>query len=156
MILILCIVSGCQATTNYLYKNININQIEVVNHNQITEMIENDRSFILYIGRNDCFDCNEFKPYLEQFLLDNPGVYLYELDIKDMYYDDDDTVLNEFKEMLEFDWTPSLRFVYEGVIIDSYQYLDKAHYALDSKEKRENSQKKFIEEFYNWMNTKYK
>lgn len=118
-------------------------------------MMDEDESFVLYIGRDDCFDCNEFKPHLDEFLSDNPGMYIYYLDIKEFYHSDDKHYYEEIKQLLEYDWTPSLRFVYEGEIESKYQYLDNNFYDIEDSKERIKTQNEFIESFKDWMNNVY-
>lgn len=153
--LILNIVSGCDATTNYIYKNDNFEQFMDVTYDEIKDMINQDQSFIVYIARDDCFDCSEFKPYLLAYLDENPGVYVYNFDVKSLYHGDE-SVYSDVKLLLQYDWTPSLRFIYEGEINSKYQYLDDDFYKIDSTSQRVAAQKQFRDEFIQWMDKYYK
>ena len=83
--LIICMISGCSfaTSTHVIEKDFSKEQIIEVDYTHLQEKIQNKDSFVLYIGRPDCRDCQEFEPYLKKYLNDNKGVYLYYFNIKE-------------------------------------------------------------------------
>ena len=59
-------------------------QIIDVNYETVLKKLKQKEDFVLYIGRPDCKDCQEFEPYLKKYLKKNKGVYLYYLNIKEI------------------------------------------------------------------------
>lgn len=151
-IAVLIIVSGCSnTTTNYIFKDESKSSNIDISYDVVLEKISNNESFVLYIGRDDCLDCSEFKPILDDYLNNHPGSYIYSLDIKEFYHSDDIEYYEIVKETLDYDWTPSLRFIHEGHIESKYQYLDLDFYELGSATKREEMKVKYINDFQLWM-----
>ena len=82
--LIICMISGCSfaTSTHVIEKDFSKEQLIEVDYIHLQEKIKNKDSFVLYIGRPDCGDCQEFEPYLKKYLNDNKGVYLYYFNTK--------------------------------------------------------------------------
>ena len=61
-------------------------QIQGIKSIQYAELIQNLNSnvkFLLYIGRPDCGDCQEFYPILEEYIAKHPNTGIYYLNIKE-------------------------------------------------------------------------
>ena len=53
---------------------------------------------------------------------------------------------------MNFSWTPTLNFIYQGENEESYTYLDKDYYSItDEKEKKEKKQE-YIDLLSKWLN----
>lgn len=160
--LIICMISGCSfaTSTHVIEKDFSKEQIIEVDYTHLQEKIQNKDSFVLYIGRPDCRDCQEFEPYLKKYLNDNKGVYLYYFNIKE-YRDlankenasqEDKDFYDRLYDELNFSWTPTLNFIYQGENEESYTYLDKDYYSItDEKEKKEKKQE-YIDLLSKWLN----
>ncbi len=160
----LCI-SGCQqASTNTLSKDVHLSGIQEIDYQQLTNKIDNKESFIIYIGRPDCLDCVEFTPILETFLSKNQGMYVYYVNIK-TYRDNamkpeasmqEIEFYENLKEQLQYDWTPTLQFISNGAIIDSYEYLSVEYYKIEDENTQIQEKEKYIDNFETWMNEKFR
>ena len=80
------ILSGCSHTTSThtIQKDLSKDQIIEINYDDVLKKINQKEDFVLYIGRPDCKDCQEFEPYLKKYLKKNKGVYLYYFNIKEI------------------------------------------------------------------------
>ena len=155
-------ISGCSfaTSTHVIEKDFSKEQLIEVDYIHLQEKIKNKDSFVLYIGRPDCGDCQEFEPYLKKYLNDNKGVYLYyfntkryrDLAKKENASQEDKDFYDRLYEELNFSWTPTLNFIYQGENEESYTYLDKDYYSIaDEKEKQEKKQE-YIDLLSKWLN----
>ena len=64
------ILSGCSHTTSThtIQKDLSKDQIIEINYDDVLKKINQKEDFVLYIGRPDCKDCQEFEPYLKKYL----------------------------------------------------------------------------------------
>ncbi|MGN1182204.1 MAG: thioredoxin family protein [Faecalibacillus sp.] len=162
---ILCMISGCsQATsTHVIKKDFSKEQFVEIDYSLLQNMLDQKESFVLYIGRPDCKDCQEFEPYLKQYLDNHQGVYLYYFNIK-VYRDlskkedasqEEKEFYQQLVEKLDFSWTPTLKFIYQGEIEKSYTYLDESYYSISSKEKKKEKKQEYIDNLTKWLNNIY-
>ena len=142
MILSLFLLCGCKNTQS---KTIQIDGIQPIKYEELIESLNSDVKFILYIGRDDCKDCQEFYPILEDYISSHEYTGIYYLNIKE-YRDasrKEDATLEEkefFKNIykeLHFDWTPTIHVVDQGRFVDTYQYLDETFFDLDKNQQEE-------------------
>ena len=164
-ILLCSTISGCGDTTiNSIQKNTQIQDITVVDFVTVQEMIQNEESFILYIGRDDCLDCRNFEPILKEYLKKNDGSYIYYLDIKKIRKDaiSNDATTKQIKlyeqlqKTLDFDWTPTIHYYDQGKITKSYEYLSKAYYKIDDQKLLKEEKRRYIDEFYEFIHPLFK
>ena len=127
------ILSGCSHTTSThtIQKDLSKDQIIEINYDDVLKKINQKEDFVLYIGRSDCKDCQEFEPYLKKYLKKNKGVYLYYFNIKE-YRDQansqeatkkEKSRYNQMRKKLDFSWTPTLKLVINGKFVDQYTFL---------------------------------
>ena len=94
-----------------------IKYTKVVNIREIRSKITNKESFILYIGRESCPDCQRFAP--------NLAVAIQKSD-KIVYYLDNDSSekreITEFAREMNIKTVPNLTFYKDG---NNYNYLEK-------------------------------
>lgn len=158
--MMLCIVSGCTSTTtNYIFKDENKSGIYAIEYDALQEMINNEETFLLYIGREDCLDCNNFYPILEDLLTNNEGTYVYYLSILEYRNSamEEDASLEEIEfyenlqETFEFDWVPAIKMISSGEIVDHYQYLDNDYYEIENEEEQQEELERQLEYFETWI-----
>ncbi len=88
-----------------------------MNYETVLKKLKQKEDFVLYIGRPDCKDCQEFEPYLKKYLKKNKGVYLYYLNIKEIREKayatnaskEDQKAYKQMRKKLDFSWTPTLK-----------------------------------------------
>lgn len=150
---------GCQKST----KRLNIEGIVNIDYEKLTQSINSDVTFMLYIGRTDCGDCQVFYPILEEYVRTH-DVGLYYLDVKeyrdqanreDATQEEKDFYKNIYKE-LHFNWTPTIHIISNGKFVKTYQYLDEDYIQIKDKEKREKRRQEFLDEFQEFMNSYFK
>lgn len=162
---LICMISGCgqAASTHIIEKDFSKEQIIEVDYAKLQQMIENQDDFVLYIGRPDCKDCREFEPYLKDYLKNNKGVYLYYFNTK-QYRDlaknknatqNDKEFYEHLYDELEFSWTPTLKFVYQGKFEDTYTYLDKDYYSISHEDEKKKKKQEYIDKLTEWLNNIY-
>lgn len=164
--LILCIlmISGCQqASTNHIKKDSSLSGMHEITYDQLQTKLDSEESFVLYIGRPDCGDCKEFEPILTSYLEENEGTYIYYLNIKafrdaakkeDASQEEKDFYEN-IREKLDFNWTPTLKFVNKGETISEYTYLSEDYYEIKDSKKKQQAKEKYVEDFKTWMSNIY-
>ncbi|WP_294578599.1 thioredoxin family protein [uncultured Thomasclavelia sp.] len=163
-IIMILLISGCQfASINHIQKDTSLSGIHELNYQELEEKLNSDDLFVLYIGRPDCGDCQEFYPILTAYLQENEGVYLYYLNIQafrdaamqEDASDDEIAFYDNMREELDFDWTPTLKLVNNGETIDEYTYLSSEYYEIEDEEKRAQAKQEYIDEFETWMSNIY-
>ena len=149
------ILSGCSHTTSThtIQKDLSKDQIIETNYDDVLKKINQKEDFVLYIGRPDCKDCQEFEPYLKKYLKKNKGVYLYYFNIKE-YRDQansqeatkkEKSRYNQMRKKLDFSWTPNF---------NTLKFLDEDYYSLPSKKQKEKKQD-YIDKLSSWLDQIY-
>ena len=80
-LLILCltlILLGCSTSS---VKKKSVKGIKEIQYTELKKLMKEDVSFMLYLGRPDCGDCQAFKPILEDYLNKHPNEGVYYLNI---------------------------------------------------------------------------
>ena len=83
--------------------------LEKISYSQLEEKINNQETFILYIGSEECSACAIFKPKLINVLYDNQ-ITAYYLDLNEITTDD----YISFGKFMNITGTPTLAFIIEG------------------------------------------
>lgn len=147
---------GCQNTKT---EKLKIEGIQPIAYEELTQNLNSDVTFLLYIGRPDCGDCQEFYPILKEYINQHEGTGIYYLNIKE-YRDrarDEDASQEEkdfyenLYQRLEFDWTPTIHVVRNGDMVKTYQYLDEAYFEIEDREKQLERKQEFLDEFEQFM-----
>ena len=155
---LLLIISGCSHTTSThtIVQDSSLSGIHDISYQELNKKMKEKDTFVLYIGRPDCQDCQEFSPIIEQYLQKHPGVYLYYFNTK-AYRDqanqskEGKQFYNQLRKKLDFSWTPTLKFIVNEKNETTYTYLDEEYYSLDSN-KQKQEKEKYKQQFYKWMN----
>ena len=63
LLLVLTLLLGCGQPA----KKIEIQGIQEISYEELTQNLNSNVKFILYIGRPDCGDCIEFYPILQEY-----------------------------------------------------------------------------------------
>lgn len=94
----LFILTGCKLKT-----------YEEITYNEYVEKVENEESFILFIGSATCSHCNDYKSKVEKIVKDYQ-IMIYYIDINKFT----DEQLNKFKTQINFSGTPTTVFIENG------------------------------------------
>lgn len=165
LLILISILGGCaKSTSPTITKNVSNAGIHDISYNQLKQKLSSKDIFILYIGRPDCGDCKEFYPILEEYINDHQGVSLYYLNVK-AFRDasrapeatqEEKDFFENIQEELDYQWTPSLKYINAGKIIDSYSYLDEEYYKIEDENKKTKEKQSFVDAFIKWMDVKFK
>jgi len=160
MLLCLFILLGCSKPAEVLKTN----GIQEIKYEELTQNLNSNVKFILYIGRPDCGDCQSFYPILEEYINTHQDTGIYYLNIKnfrDAAKDKDATqeekdFYEELYETLRLEWTPTIQVISNGNIIKTYQYLDEDYYEIKDRQKQIERRQEFINEFQTFMDEYFK
>lgn len=135
-----------------------VTTIQIITYDELVEKMNSSTDFLLYIGRPDCPDCEEFYPLLEEYLAkQNYGIYY--LNIKEFRdaarkegaSQEEVAFYESLQERLKFAWVPSLQRWVNGELVDSYQYLSVEYYSIESTKQKAEEKENYIEEFKEWF-----
>lgn len=152
---------GCQKEPA---KKIEIRGIQNIQYDELTQKLHSNVTFILYIGRPDCGDCQAFYPVLEEYINTHDGTGIYYLNIKEFRdqakseeatKEEKDFYDNLYKE-LHFDWTPTIHVISNGKFKDTYQYLDEDYFEIEDRLQQLERKQEFLDEFQEFMDNYFK
>lgn len=163
-ILILClslILLGCSTSS---VKKKSVKGIKEIQYTELQKLMKEDVSFILYLGRPDCGDCQAFHPILEDYLQDHPRQGVYYLNIKSFRdaslkkgaTKKEKAFYKNLYKTFDFDWTPTLEVISRGKVKKKYQYLDEDYYQIKDRSQQIKKRDEFIKEFKIFMNDYFK
>lgn len=160
-LLLICLLCGCtQGNTTTL----KIEGIKEIQYQELTKNLHSNVKFLLYIGRPDCGDCQEFYPILQKYIQSHSGTGIYYLNIKnfrdrakakDATQEEKDFYKNLYEE-LQFDWTPTIHMISNGKFIKTYQYLDEEYLEIQDRIKQKARRQEFLDEFEDFMDSYFK
>ena len=144
------ILSGCSHTTSThtIQKDLSKDQIIEINYDDVLKKINQKGDFVLYVGRPDCKDCQEFEPYLKNIKVYRDQANSQEATKKEK------SRYNQMRKKLDFSWTPTLKLVINGKFVDQYTFLDEDYYSLPSKKQKEKKQD-YIDKLSSWLDQIY-
>jgi len=88
----------------------------IVGNQELSDLLDSDRAFFLYVGRPTCPFCIEFKPILTETLTDRgESIYYFEVD---MAMVEDSTHTLELLGILDITGVPMMAYIEGGEVID--------------------------------------
>lgn len=155
ILLILCTLLGCNMNTSYK----DINGIVSVDYETISELMDEDVSFLLYIGRDDCGDCIEFYPILEEYMNNHKDIGIYYLNIREIRdnarkedaSEEEKQFYEDIYNLFEIEWTPTIEWIRNGNIYKKYQFLDEDYIKIKDRELQKQRREEFLNEFKDFM-----
>lgn len=159
-ILALSMLLACQSPSTF----IEVKGIKEVEYEQIEEMLSSKVQFLLYIGRDDCGDCIEFYPILDDYIKTHKDTGIYYLNIRQIRdnakKEDASQKEKDFYQKIydtfDLEWTPTIEWIRNGKIAKKYQYLDEDYIKITDREIQKEKKKEFIMEFNDFMNQYFK
>lgn len=170
LILILCVFVGVMSyylilskrntgTADYTsYELDRATGIVSVSYDELIEKMNSETTFILYIGRPDCSDCQTFYPYLESFITETRmGIYYLNIqDFRDAAKQPDATkeevkFYENLQENLNFDWVPTLQKYHGKASGGKYTFLSLEYYEIEDEAERQKSFDDYIYEMKVWL-----
>lgn len=158
VLLCLIVLCGCTQSSSTATK-LEIDGIQTIEYEELIQNLNSDVTFLLYIGRPDCGDCQEFYPVLEEYINEHEGTGIYYLNIKE-YRDaakaedateEEIAFYDNLYEELDFDWTPTIHVVSSGEFTATYQYLDEEYFDIEDREEQLERKQEFLDEFETFM-----
>ena len=152
---------GCQSVK---VETLTIDGIQPITYEELTQNLNSHVKFILYIGRPDCGDCQEFYPILQDYINTHEGSGIYYLNIKDFRDPDkaqdateeEKSFYDQLYKELHFDWTPTIHVISNGQFIDTYQYLDEDYFEIKDRNEQKAKRQEFLDEFQEFMDCYFK
>ncbi len=117
LVMLLLVVSGCASKEEVSYS------YELSVQDVITKL-ENDETFIVYLGTTNCSACATFAPIAEK-MNENYGTQIYHVELD---LEKDEALKSSLLEAMPVTYTPSINIVINGEIVDNYEgvleYMD--------------------------------
>lgn len=130
-----------------------------INYDELQAKVSSNTDFILYIGREDCRDCQKFYPIAKEYADSNGNNGIFYFSIKEIRdktltenaLEEDIEFYENIKKKFEINWVPSVYYVHNGKIITHFEYLSPEYYKLEENE-RKNTEEQYYNDFLKWMN----
>lgn len=160
-LLLLFVLLGCQSQPN---EKLKIKGIQSIQYEELIQNLNKNVTFMIYIGRPDCGDCQQFYPVLEEYIQSHPNTGIFYLNIKafrdqakkeDATKEEKDFYENLYQE-LHFDWTPTIHIISNGRFIKTYQYLDEDYFQIKDRNEQKQKRQEFLDEFQKFMDDYFK
>ena len=162
LVLVFGLMVGCNNVASIDEKDIPPDDygLEVVTYEQVMKKIDNEESFLLYVGRDTCYYCREFIPSikkaLEEYPVNVPVYYLYSQRYKTAIDNGEENAEDEWeekKQSLGITGVPALILFQDGVNVDKissqlgeeYKDLPKEEQVLKQDENTERIKRWFID-----------
>lgn len=149
-----------KAVTQINIEDERFDELKEIDYEELNRKSEKNIDFFLYIGREDCRDCQKFHPIVEQYISENPETGIYYLNVKtyrdlaDSGNEKDASVYDEIKKKYQLDWVPTVFHIRNGILVDRYEFLNEEYYEL-STEEQQALEEMCIQEFKDWMHREY-
>lgn len=150
------LIFGC----THKVKREEIKGLRETDYQTLSQLMKENKEFMLYIGRPDCGDCQQFEPLLQEYLKKHQNAGLYYLNIK-AYRDkamskqaseEEKKFYTDLRKTFSIKWTPSIEIISKGHIKKTYQYLNEDYYLIKDRDKQIQKRKEFEKSFENFMN----
>ena len=128
---------------------------------ELYDIFQQNTDFLLYIGRDDCRDCQTFHPIVEKITEEKYGIYYF--DIKEYRIrandpnatQEDINTYEKIKNDFFINWVPSVYRIINGVIVDKFEFLDNNYYLIEDESEQEQYIKNYIQQFEKWIEYNY-
>lgn len=154
-LLIISTLIGCTINTSYK----DIQGIVNVDFETISKLMEENVSFLLYIGRDDCGDCIEFYPILEEYMNNHENIGIYYLNIREIRdnarkenaSEEEKQFFEDIYNLFKIEWTPTIEWIRNGKIYKKYQFLDENYIKIKDRQQQKQRREEFLIEFEKFM-----
>lgn len=134
------------------------NNLSEISYEDLKKKMSLNYDMILYIGREDCRDCEKFHPIIEEYIEkeNNVGAYYFSVkayrdnSIADDASAEDIAFYEDLKKQFDIQWVPCVYHIINGRIISKYEFLSKEYYTIEDENERKIEEKRFIDDFYSW------
>lgn len=130
--------------------------ITEVSYEEVQTMLKDGKTFILYIGREDCSTCQLFEPELHKYLDENPDVNIYYFSTKSFRdaSKENETAKETYERLrteFQFQWTPTLHLIEKGQFASTFQFLDDTYYSTEDAAKKQEIFDLAVKDFRTWI-----
>ena len=147
---ILGLLIGCSQKVTKLETN----SIEEINYETLTQYMNEDYEFMLYLGRSDCSDCYYLSQMIQTYT-DDTKTGLYYLDLKKYESSVSETTYEKIFKQFDFEDVPVLEVISKGKIKSKFVYLDASYFRIEDRETQKEERKKRNQAFVEFMNDYY-
>lgn len=130
-------------------------QVKVITSAEYMEKVEEDKSFLLYVGRNSCPDCIAFEENILSEL--NMTATMYKLDTQ-QYKDDIDSkkeqaqeIYDEFKKEIGYEWIPYIAVYLNGKWDNAFNFEFPDELRTLEQEKQDEYWRDVKDRFVVWL-----
>lgn len=109
LIVVLILISACSV----------VKVCDEINYKQLDSMVSNKEDFILFVGADDCHDCNKYKTTLNK-VIDKYNLDIKYINISKLSKKDKNTFISKFS----ISKTPVTLFIYDGKEKDVYNRIN--------------------------------
>lgn len=118
LFIVFAILIICLATIIVIFNKSNDNDYKEISYSEYKELVNDKKTFILYVHQTGCSHCNTFSPILKKVVRNNEINNCYGLNLSDMTKDE----LIEFSSSVSVSGTPTTIFFFDG-IEDEYDHV---------------------------------
>ena len=111
--------------------------IEEIKHEDYKVLLENKESFILYVGRSTCPDCERFEPVLDSIQFKSEIKHIDTQSYKDAITNEEDgaqDAYDSFKSDVGYEWIPYVCAIKDGQVISEFDFEFPEKFSDLSKE----------------------
>ncbi|MCD8077978.1 MAG: thioredoxin family protein [Lachnospiraceae bacterium] len=133
------------------------NGITEIDCEELHALLDDTLEFFLYIGRDDCRDCQSFLPVLEEYVSSGEtGMYYLNLTEyrnkakAENASEEDVSAYEAILEEFSIEWVPTLIHFRNGIQVSRYEFLSEEYYELPQEEQAE-SEEQYVTDFYAWI-----
>lgn len=109
LLLLLLFVNGCTSSQKLIpVTSMGVDSTQQVSYSELETMLSQNESFVLLVSLETCESCQDFKPILQQFIIDT-SVVVYQIEANNDFHTDND--------LFPYTFTPTLFFVDNGKVI---------------------------------------
>ncbi len=132
-----------------------LGEITPLSYDAFLEKMSQPTDFLLYVGKADCKDCQEFYPILEEYVDTHDGTGVYSIEVNELRAAREDAY-EQLKESLDLQWLPTLYRIVNGHVASSCQYLSADYYAITDAEEAAAEKELAVEACCDWLWTQSK
>ena len=137
--------------------------IDEIKYEDYKVLLENKESFILYVGRSTCPDCERFEPVLKSIQFKSEIKHIDTQPYKDAIVNEEENAqenYDSFKNEIGYEWIPYVCAVKEGKIISEFDFKFPENFSELSEEEAtkyvEDMHSRFVKWLVEYQNQIYK
>ncbi len=128
--------------------------IEEISHEEYKKLLEDKSSFILYVGRSTCPDCERFEPVLDTIQFQSEIKHLDTQAYKDAITNEEENAqenYDAFKSEVNYEWIPYVCAVKDGEKISEFDFQFPEKFSELSQEEADAYIEDMHTRFVDWL-----